>query len=58
MKWGDDNEGRARINPYVVGAIVLAAIVVLAAGGPFIATKFFPGDGSRYPARLPDGERK
>jgi hypothetical protein len=58
MKWGDDNERRARVNPYVVGAIVLAAIVVLAVGGPLIASKFFPGDGSRYPARPSEADRR
>ena len=40
-------ETRARTNPFVVGAVVLLAIVVLAVGGPLIAGKFFPGDGTR-----------
>lgn len=49
MDPGRDTENRARTNRFVVGAVVLLAIVVLAAGGPFVAGKFFPGDGTRTP---------
>lgn len=47
MDPGRDIENRARTNPFIVGAVVLFAIVVLAVGGPFVASKFFPGDGTR-----------
>ncbi len=49
MDPGRDTENRARTNRFIVGAVVLLAIVVLVAGGPFIAGKFFPGDGTRAP---------
>jgi hypothetical protein len=48
---GDDPERRSRTNPFVVGAVILLAIAVLLLGGPFVVSKFFPGDGSRYSPR-------
>lgn len=53
MDPGRDTENRARTNAFVIGAVLLIAIILLLVGGPFVASKFFPGDGT---TRIPPVE--
>ncbi len=46
MDPGRDTENRARTNPFLIGAVILIAIIVLLVGGPLVVSKFFPGDGT------------
>jgi len=40
---------RARRMPFVVGACLVLLLLVVAMAGPFLVSKFFPGDGTGSP---------
>lgn len=49
MSTTPSEERRARRKPFVLGAVLVLVILVVAMAGPFFAAKFFPGDGTGSP---------